>query len=322
MMDGVMNVVDQSIAGLPPSSLALGNDRTGRTALLRLAIAFTSAAAVAGLVEVLVDRIAAPAMAGALGPSAATVTTVFGWVGTLAVSVTAVLVLLTVSAWSVHAWDRHMVFALAAMTAVVASVIAGLSSSRTWVFVVHASVSVAAAAYLAIGARRASLPYLGALWAVALAVVAGQWSLSGLGNGPTLTSRAVGEAALVLAVVFLAIAVSRSSHGRLAPLLGLAAGAGLATVSLASDYTPFVALWATGAMLWLPSLVYVGAAAAAGYVLATGVSDRTTRHLSVALILLLVAGVEPTLVHHNATALLALVALGAQSATEGDMSWQ
>jgi hypothetical protein len=51
-------------------------------------------------------------------------------------------------------------------------------------------------------------------------------------------------------------------------------------------------------------------------------SDRTTRHLAAGLVLLLVAGVEPTLVHHSVTALLALVTLGAKSPTRGELSWQ
>ncbi len=134
--------------------------------------------------------------------------------------------------------------------------------------------------------------------------------------------RAVGEAALVMALLLLALAVSTSSHRGLTSSLGLAAGAGLAAVSLVSDFTPFVALWATGAILWLPSLAYIAAAGAAGYVLASWLSEPATRHRAAGLILLAVAGIEPTLVHHNATALLALVALGAHSAKEEAPSWR
>lgn len=73
-----MNVADWSIVDLHSSGLVRGNDRTGQAAFPRLAIALTSAAAVAGLVEVLVDRITIPAMAGALGSSAATATRTVG----------------------------------------------------------------------------------------------------------------------------------------------------------------------------------------------------------------------------------------------------
>jgi hypothetical protein len=212
-------------------------------------------------------------------------------------------------------------FAVAAFVAVIATVVAGVVGG-TAVLVLHISVMAAAIAALAMGVRRASLLYSGALWAVTLAVVTGQWSLSGLSGGANLASRAVGEASLVLAVVLLAMAVSRSSHGGLGPLLGLAGGAGLAFVSLASEYTPLVALWATGAMLWLPALLYVAAAAAAGYLFVGWVVDRATRHLAAALILLLVAGIEPTLLHHSLTALLALVTLSAWSPTRGELSWQ
>jgi hypothetical protein len=316
-----MNVADWSIVDLHSSVLVRGYDKPRQTALLRLATALTSAAAATGLVEVLIDRVSVPAMAGALGASSAIVTSAVAWIGTLAVSVTAVLVLVAVSAWSGYAWDRHQMFAVAASVAVISTVVAGLDGG-TAVLVLHISVMAAAVAALAMGARRASLLYAGALWAVTLAVVSGQWSLSGLGGGATLASRAVGEASLVLAVVLLALAVSRSSHRGMASHLGLAAGAGLAVVSLASEYTPLVALWATGAMLWLPTLLYVAAAAAAGYLFVGWVVDRATRHLAAALILLLVAGIEPTLVHHSLTALLALVTLSAWSPTRGEHPWQ
>jgi len=312
---------DLSIVDSHSSVLVHGSDRASPTALLRLATALTSAAAAAGLVEVLIDRVSVPAMAGALGASAAIVTSAVASIGTLAVSVTAVLVLLAASAWSGYAWDRHQIFAVAASVAVISTVVAGLDGG-TAVLVLHISVMAAAVAALAMGARNASPLYSGALWAVTLAVVTGQWSLSGLGGGATLASRALGEAALVLAIVLLALAVFRSSHRGRASLLGLAAGAGLALASLASEYMPLVALWATGAMLWLPTLLYVAAAAAAGYLFVGWVVDRATRHLAAALILLLVAGIEPTLVHHSLTALLAIVTLSAWSPTRGELSWQ
>jgi hypothetical protein len=315
-----MNVADWSIVDLHASVLVRGNDRARPTALLRLAIALTSAAAATGLVEVLIDRVSVPAMAGALGSSSASLTSSVGRVGTLAVSVTAVLVLLAALAWSGYAWDRHQMFAVAVFVAVIATVVAGVVGG-TLLLVVHISVIVAAVAALAIGVRNASPLHSGALWAVTLAVVTGQWSLSGLGIGSALASQAVGEAAVVLAVVLLALAVSRSSHTRLAPLVGLAVGAGMATVLLTSNYTPLIALSSTGAMLWLPSIAYITAAAAAGYLLVTWLSDRATRHLAAGLVLLLVAGVEPTLVHHSVTGLLALVTLGAQPPTRGELSW-
>ena len=58
-------------------------------------------------------------------------------------------------------------------------------------------------------------------------------------------------------------------------------------------------------------LVYVGAGAAVGLLLAKWLTNRSTRHLAAGLALLAVAGIEPTLVHHNVTALVALLALAA-----------
>ena len=97
-------------------------------------------------------------------------------------------------------------------------------------------------------------------------------------------------------------------------MIGLTVGAAVAAAALVSDRTPLVALWASGATLWMPSLVYIGAGAAVGLLLANWLPNRSTRHLAAGLALLAVAGIEPTLVHHNVTALVALLALAAPTA--------
>lgn len=316
-----MVVLERRVAGFHEKAPAQHEDLTGTTPIA-LALSFTSAAAAAGFLEVLFDRIAAPAAAGALGPSAAGVKAMLASVGRLTVSTTAVLVLLALLAWSVYAWRWNRWLALAGTGVMVLTVSAGLFSVRPILVLTHVAVVLGVVAALAVRWRGVSMTYIGALWAIALAIVAGQWSLSGLIGGSTLAPRAIGEAALVLALVLLAVGAFSSSHRGLGSLVGLAAGAGLGAVSLASDFTPFVALMATGAMMWLPSLAYIVAAGAVGYVLATWLPHPSTRHRAAGLVLLAVAGIYPSLVHHSATALLALVVLAVPWARQGALSWR
>lgn len=315
-----MDVLERPVAGF---RIAAPDSEEDRVAVDpgALALAFTSAAALVGLVEVLVDRIAVPAMAGALGSSASGITSLLAVVGRVSVSVTAALVLLALLAWSADSRRRRRAFALASVAVVVSTVSAGLFGGRPMVWFAQISVGLAVVAALAAGAKRASLAYTGSLWSIGIAIVAGLWSSGGLTSGSTIAPRAIAEGALVVALVLLGAAVFATSRRGLVPLLGLAAGGGLATLSLASDYTPLVALMAAGAMMWLPSLAYIVAGAAAGYALATWLSDPAKRRLAAGLVLLVVAGVEPVLVHRSAAALLALVALSA-APRNGAPAWR
>jgi len=273
----------------------------------RLAPALTSAAAVGGVVEVLLDRIAGPILTHIAGPSAATAVAMVSRVGTIAVAATAVLVLLAGLAWARAAWARSRILAAAIVTAVVTALVAGLSGEASVIMLLHVSVTVAAIGAVLM-ARRPGF-YGGAIAAVAVAIVAGQWSLGGWSGQPAVAARVIGETALVVALILFAAGIARPLRRR--SLVGLTAGALIAAAALVSDRTPLVALWATGATLWMPSIVYIGAGAAAGLLVATWLPDRSTRHLAAGLALLAVAGIEPALLHHNVTALVALLALSA-----------
>jgi hypothetical protein len=274
---------------------------------IRLAPALTSAAAVGGVVEVLLERIAGPILTHIAGPSAATAVAMVSRVGTIAVAATAVLVLLAGLAWAGAAWARSRILAAAIVTAVVTALVAGLSGEASVITLLHVSVTVAVIGTVLM-ARRAGF-YGGAIAAVAVAIVAGQWSLGGWSGQPAVTARVIGETALVVALILFAAGIARPLRRR--SLVGLTAGALIAAAALVSDRTPLVALWATGATLWMPSIVYIGAGAAAGLLVATWLPDRSTRHLAAGLALLAVAGIEPALLHHNVTALVALLALSA-----------
>jgi hypothetical protein len=227
------------------------------------------------------------------------------------VSVTAVLVLLAAVAWAGVAWESHRIVGAAILAAVVTALAAGVFGGSGTLFLLHLSVAVAVIGTVLV----LQLPgiYRIAVAAVAVAIVAGQWSLASPGGEFTVPARVIAEAALVIAL-FLFAASATGSCPRWRAVVGLTVGAVVAAVALLSDRTPLVALWASGATLWMPSLVYIGAGATVGLLLAKWLPNRSTRHLAAGLALLAVAGIEPTLVHHNVTALVALLALAAPTA--------
>jgi hypothetical protein len=233
-------------------------------------------------------------------------------VGTLAVAVTAVLIGMAALAW---AWrEPSRIVAVALLAAVGAAVAAGLGGDPSILTLLHLSVVTAAVGVVLV--RRPAPGYRVAIAAVALAVVAGQ--LAGLSSGFAVAAGVVAEAALVVAMVLFAATISRPL--RRGAVLGLVFGGLVAALALMSAHTPLVALWASGATLWMPSVVYIGAGSALGLLLTTWLPARSTRHLAAGLALLVVAGMQPAFIHHNVTALLALVALTATA--EGSAPWQ
>jgi len=274
----------------------------------RLAPTLTVAAAAGGVLEVLLERVAGPILTHVAGPSLAPVATMVSRAGTLAVAVTAVLVLLAAVAWAGVAWERHRIVGAAILAAAVTALAAGVFAGSGTLTLLHLSVAVAAVG-TALVLRLAGISGI-AVAVVAVAIVAGQWSLGSAGGEFTVPARVIAEAALVIAL-FLFAALAAGSLPRRRALIGLTVGAVVAAAALLSDRTPLVALWASGATLWMPSLVYIGAGAAVGLLLINWLPNRSMRHLAAGLALLAVAGIEPTLVHHNVTALVALLALAA-----------
>lgn len=306
-----MNVLEIPVARPTSKDLRTPPQAETPTPPLRLAPAITIAAAVGGVVEVLLERVAGPILSHAAGPSLAPVAAMASNLGTLVVSVTEVLVLLAAVAWAGVAWESHRIVGAAILAAVVTALAAGVFGGSGTLFLLHLSVAVAVIGTVLV----LQLPgiYRIGVAAVAVAIVAGQWSLASPGGEFTVPARVIAEAALVIAL-FLFAASATGSCPRRRAVVGLTVGAVVAAVALLSDRTPLVALWASGATLWMPSLVYIGAGAAVGLLLAKWLPNRSTRHLPAGLALLAVAGIEPTLVHHNVTALVALLALAAPTA--------
>jgi hypothetical protein len=273
------------------------------------AAALTGAAAIGGVTEVLLERVTGPMLTHAAGPSLAPVAAMASSLGTLVVAVTAALVLLAAMAWAGVAWKRHRIVGAAILAAVVTALAAGVFGGSGTLTLLHLSVAVAAIGTVLV-VRLAGI-YGVAVAAVAVAIVAGQWSLGIPGGQYTVAARVIAETALVVALFLFAASVAGWSRRS---VIGLGTGAIVAAAALVSDRTPLIALWASGATLWMPSLVYIGAGAAVGLLLANWLPNRSTRHLAAGLALLAVAGIEPTLVHHNVTALVALLALAAPMA--------
>jgi hypothetical protein len=273
------------------------------------AAALTGAAAIGGVTEVLLERVTGPMLTHAAGPSLAPVAAMASSLGTLVVAVTAALVLLAAVAWAGVAWKRHRIVGAAILAAVVTALAAGVFGGSGTLTLLHLSVAVAAIGTVLV-VRLAGI-YGVAVAAVAVAIVAGQWSLGIPGGQYTVAARVIAETALVVALFLFAASVAGWSRRS---VIGLGTGAIVTAAALVSDRTPLIALWASGATLWMPSLVYIGAGAAVGLLLANWLPNRSTRHLAAGLALLAVAGIEPTLVHHNVTALVALLALAAPTA--------
>lgn len=302
-----MKVLEPPVARSTSSNLRPPPDAGTPNSPYRLAAALTGAAAVGGVIELLLERVAGPVLTHGAGPSLAPAATVVSWVGAVAVGTTAILVLLSALAWAGAAWPQNRIAATIILVAAVLTLAAVISGDGFIVALLN--VSIAVAAITAVLVLRVSGLYRFGVAAVAVAIVAGQWSLAGWSGQVTVTARVIAEAALVLALLL--FAASAIGSGRRRSVAGLTIGATVAAVALVSPNTALVALWASGATLWMPSVVYIGAGAALGLLLATWLPERSTRHLAAGLVLLAVAAIEPTLIHHNLTALVALLALSA-----------
>ncbi len=261
------------------------------------------AAVVVGTAELLFHRIAGPAAAG-IGVAPAWGRTIEA-VGAAATAGSALLVVGLAVVLVLAAASPYRLAVSLALAAVLADRWVGIGSAGWAGFVLLV---------LAIGVVAAVAgPETGRRWGVAsigLAVAAAQVALVWTAAGPAW--RALAEAALLGGVMVLAIVAARRRLGA-ARWVGAAAGAAVAALAFALQpgYTSLMSFWAWGASLWLPPVVYVAGAAAAGLAATVWLGDRTTRHHAAGLLLLVVAGLPPTLAHHDLTTVLGLVALAA-----------
>lgn len=300
-----------------PQAAATLTDSGPTTTLVRhLVPTFAIAAAAAGIVEVAVARVGAPLL-GFLAPDGAAAGAILEAVGRGATAATALLVVAATGL--IVGWHRGTLTAIALpFGALVLTLTATANASPGLLAASH--LATAAAVYgLVLGNQGSGSGGRTALTLGAVAVVAGQLSFLAAGGASTGLHR-LAQAALILLPAVTAWNL-RSMVGR---FTWVAAGAGAvamwAALAVRSPEMAMLSTWAIGATLAIPALTLV--AAAAGWVALAGAAIRRPGlHLVVAgVVLLWVAGVQPTAVHHNLTGLLGVMVLAGLAAERNDAS--
>lgn len=211
------------------------------------------------------------------------------------------------------------------------TLLAAVSTAPAARLVAHATFMVAVAALAGTALADRTRVYALAVTAAALSLLAGRLPLvldavaavrGGLDSGGGVaTAATAAEAAFLLVPLLLAIELVRRRSPPLGAWFAAVAASLVVAAVLASSpvYTAIVSRWATGVTLSLPVPLYVTAAGALALVLTTCLATASHRLLAVGLVLFVVAGTEPAVVHHNITAVLAL-ALMATSIPEAPPS--
>lgn len=282
------------------------------------------AAAAVGLIEIGLFRIAAPVLSHV--PSGAGGTGLFDAVsasGHLALRSTAILGPLALLSLGISVCRTHRGLGALLLGVLVLTYVQTALSSPT-VALLTETLAVAAAIWLvALTAQHAATWQAIGVALLAGSFLAGRWplvtdSLSASGivvpDGAAFV-QTLAEACLVAAAISLAVGVAR--NGPAAQWAWTAAiGSGVVAAALlvyAPGYTAIVALWSTGVTLSLPPAGYILAIAGLGLVLTEWLADQDTRVLAAGLLLVMVAGITPVVLHHNLTALagVGLLALAA-----------
>ncbi len=279
------------------------------------------AAATTGAVELILHRVVAPVLAHIPSENVdRAITDAARLAGDRAFHATALLVVLGLIAYLATAsWRREMTPPLVALAAA-GTLVLSLSSAGTalaHITLIAALVGLAAAA-LARGPRLLALPVAVAAAAMVAARVPLLLDSLALSWGNT-TAATAAEAAFVFVPPLLAAGLlARTSPPRAAWLAAggtsLAASAALAS---SPSYTAILSAWSTGITLSLPVPLYIVAAGCAAFVLVSWLVEPSSRHLAAGLVLLAVAGVHPAVVHHNVTAVLALLLLATPAVGDG-----
>ncbi len=297
--------------------------RSAITARVPLWRAVLLAAALTALAELALYRVVLPIVSHVPGSGPSALTRGLQLAAERSFEATAVLVLVGAAllAWARLRQDPATAVAL---IAALASVVAATAFSEGWAALAARVVLLASVLVVAVGAwvqpLRSSLAMRSAVAAAAVVVVAGQWPLlvedvatvaRGLQGASPAVGTTVGELALLCTPMLLALAyVQRRSPPNTA---WVAAGAAAlltgALFAMRPDDTAIVSLWAVGVTLSLPAALYIVSASCAAFVLAGWLAESSTRPLAAGLVLLAVSGLQPAVVHHNLTAVVALALL-------------
>ena len=273
------------------------------------------AAATTGVAEILLYRAVVPVVVHVPGDGGASLVTRILLDGA-AVSMAATALLVTAAAvvWGLALRRRHPIVATTILGVAALTVAASASVGSTTRLLAQAATIAAVVAILVV-ATRISSPLHGVALAMAgIAIVASQWPLLldalNLSSGDVV-ARTIAEAALVATpIVFAASVVRRGRASPAALLAGIGAGLVIALVTvLEPTRMAGSLLWAIGVTMSLAPIAYVIAGACLTFVAVTWFRDRTERVLLAGLVLLAVAGIGPTAVHHNLAAVAGLVVM-------------
>jgi hypothetical protein len=275
------------------------------------------AAAIIGSAELFIRRALNPLVAyvpplgSAVGARAASLLDASG---EGAASATVLLVFAATASWIAARASRDRVAggALAlAVVAVVALTVVGDSASGG----AARLLLIVAVAVLAGGAAaRLSPLHAVAVAVAALGVAAAQMpliadSLSSSGTPAVWTELAEGSRLAALALLALLMARRGSAPSFAFVVAALGAVGAAAVLAREPSSAAILSMWAVGATLSLPVALYIAAGGCSAFVLAASLPEPGARHLAVGVLLLTVAGIQPSFVHHNLTAVLALAVL-------------
>jgi hypothetical protein len=152
--------------------------------------------------------------------------------------------------------------------------------------------------------------------AAALALSQYRAGMAALGDEPSRVDllQLASEVALIGAAVCAGLAAGRARFSRRAALAGGALTALLLVAYMREPATvAIVSLWATGVTMSLPGLLYIAGFGLVVFAALTWLRRPETRHLAIALALLLVAGLQPQALHHGLTAFLGVLLLTAKA---------
>lgn len=286
---------------------ALAGRPRSRSSYLQYAVpTLVGTTVLAGSIEVLVARTGAP-LAGFWAPEGVPAVRILVAVGSGAAAAAALLVVVTMGAILAtrRSWGfTPIALSLTASTIVLAAV---MSPSPGLLTAGHLTVAAAAIA-LALAATATSPARRATALVAALAVACGQLAFLATG-GVAIGLHRLAE----IAVVALPIAAAwslRAEVGRLGRTVAVATGV-VVWVALAvrGGELAMLSTWAFGATLSLPPFA-VAACGAGWALLASGVVRQpAVRLIAAGVVLVWIAGIQPTAIHHNLTSLLGVMAV-------------
>jgi hypothetical protein len=322
-------VIGTFAAPQPQSRRSLTNAKPARE-LYALPSTLVGALALAGIAELVLQRVVyrigihLPRSGAALDVYEAATTA-----GDFAFRLTAVLLATAVVATAVWLYHNDDAVSAAFLLALAIVNLAVWALGLTQAAVLAPVLLILAGAWLAGRALGGAPGVLSGAAAAAVVAVAASHFLAGLrvvGQPTPLAGEVqfLSEAALLLSVVLAALAARAATSRVTFAASGMAAFVLVAAYAREPSTVAILSLWTVGATMSLPPVLYLGAFWAFALATLSWASSTQTRHLAIALCLLLVAGLQPQALHHGLTALLglALLSLGGPASSRWDQKME